>query len=120
MLAGAKRYTAPFGLRVALKFETRKNHSNVQYDNDNAADCQLPIANATNDNADANADAAEDPVEIFDMGLTNNNSTISQLEFISCQFNDPDTGTTMSILKKYGVVARRTTQWMDGHSYFCW
>ena len=31
---GAEGYTALFGLlRVALKFETRKNHSNVQYYN---------------------------------------------------------------------------------------
>ena len=31
-LPGAERYTAPFGLRVTLKFETPKNHSNVAYE----------------------------------------------------------------------------------------
>ena len=51
------------------------------------------------------------------MGPTINNSTISQLESTSCQFNDPDTGTTMLILKKYGVVAwNGCTNSADGRS----
>ena len=74
----------------------------------------MPNANDADDaddanDADADADATEDPV-IFDMGPTINNSTTSQLGSASCQFNDLDTGTTMSILME--LLRGRRNGWM--------
>ena len=68
------------------------------------------------DAADAtDVDAAEDPVEIFDMGPTSlfNNSTISKLESANSMIRIQ--GQPCRSWKIYGVLAW-TMQWMDWHA----